>query len=331
MYITIGTDGVSINDKCDLPRTVRDKGKSLLETPENYTVIDLETTGLDPRMDEIIEIGALKVRGSNIVDKFETLVKPDEKFTYDEINYFYVDGFITELTGITNKMLESAPALGEVLPEFIKFIQDDILLGHNVNFDINFLYDNILKKTGQKLKNNYVDMMRLSRKVYPKFENHKLVTIAQNLGVNIGNNHRALQDCKITNECFLIISKYIFENNINFSSLHKHTHVDLRTLTLNEVKINPEHPLYNKYCTFTGQLEKIVRKDAAQLVVNLGGHCLNSVTKQTNFLILGNFDYVSNIKNGKSSKLKKAEKFILDGQDLQIISEDVFYDLVIND
>lgn len=83
----------------------------------------------------------------------------------------------------------------------------------------------------------------------------------------------------------------------------------------------------NKHCVFTGKLEKMIRKDAMQLVVNVGGILDNSVTKKTNYLILGNNDYCSSIKDGKSSKHKKAEKYKLEGQDIEIIDEDTFYNL----
>lgn len=322
MEIIIGPNGVSIEYIGNSQRNKRDKGKSLMLIPSNYTIIDIETTGLDSNYDEIIEIGTLKIKDGVVNDKFQSLVKP---------NCGYIDEFIINLTGITNEMLSSAPKIKDILPKFIEFIQDDILVGHNVNFDINFLYDNLMSTLDYKLENNFVDLMRLSRKVYPEFKNHKLSTVAENLDVDIINNHRALGDCMITYECFTKLSKYIFENNIDLDSCNKHEYIDLRKLTTDGSNINIEHPLYDKYCTFTGKLEKMTRKDAAQIVVNLGGHCLNGVTKQTNLLILGNFDYVSNIKDGKSSKLKKVEKLILDGQDLQILSENVFYDLIINE
>jgi DNA polymerase-3 subunit epsilon len=105
---------------------------------------------------------------------------------------------------------------------------------------------------------------------------------------------------------------------------------DLRNITPELSNFDTDHLLHDKFCTFTGKLERMARKDAAQLVVNLGGKCLNGVTKQTNFLILGNFEYNATIKDGKSSKLKKAEKLILEGQDLRILSENVFYDLISN-
>ncbi len=337
MKITIGFNGINLEYDNNSFRSKREKGKSLTFIPDNYTVIDIETTGLDPAYDEIIEIGALKVNKGIIVDKFESLVKPNGFYYYDDNDneiFAYVDDFITELTGITNDMLETAPTIKNILPTFIDFIQDDILIGHNINFDINFLYDVSLNQLNLKLQNDFVDLMRLARKIYPKFKNHKLKTIAKNLDINSKNDHRALADCNITHECFLKLSNHINKNNIDLQDLFskKYNSIDLREIKTDTTDFDKEHPLYNKYCTFTGKLEKMQRKDAAQLVANLGGKCLNNVTKKTNFLILGNFDYCSTIKDGKSSKLKKTEKLILDGQqDLQILSENVFYDLVIND
>ena len=101
----------------------------------------------------------------------------------------------------------------------------------------------------------------------------------------------------------------------------------MRKLAADGAEMDEMHPLYGKHCVFTGTLAKMVRLDAAQAVVNVGGLCDNRVTKDTNFLILGASDY-SKIKDGKSSKLKRAESLIAKGADLQIISENVFYDLM---
>ncbi len=88
------------------------------------------------------------------------------------------------------------------------------------------------------------------------------------------------------------------------------------------------HPLYNKTCVFTGVLEKVDRKQAMQIVANLGGICGDSVTSKTNYLILGNNDYCRSIKDGKSSKQKKAEILKLKGNDIEIIPENVFYEMI---
>jgi DNA polymerase-3 subunit epsilon len=87
-------------------------------------------------------------------------------------------------------------------------------------------------------------------------------------------------------------------------------------------------PVYEKVFVFTGTLERMTRKEAMQLVVDRGGLCGDGVNKKTNFLVLGNNDYSSTIKDGKSSKQKKAEQLKLSGCDIEIISENVFYDMI---
>ena len=102
----------------------------------------------------------------------------------------------------------------------------------------------------------------------------------------------------------------------------------LRTLSGNPEALRTDSPLYGRVVVFTGALEKMTRKEAMQLVADLGGINADSVTKKTNFLVLGNNDLCSSIKDGKSSKHKKAEKYILGGADLSIIPENVFYDML---
>lgn len=331
--IAINEDGSMELETIKAP--TRNKGKSLIDLPQDYVVIDVETTGLDQRLDDIIEIAAIKVKEGRAIESFESLIKPNYHSYYCEgvgnKKACYVDGFITELTGITNEMLSNAPYPKDILPKFVDFIEGHILLGHNVNFDINFLYDTLMDKLNYTLSNDFVDLMRLARKIYPDFENHKLATVARNLNIDTSNSHRALPDCNITHECYSALCDHVHKNDIDIKSLwcNSNKKLNLQDLESNTTQHNIEHLLYDKYCTFTGKLERMDRKAAAQLVVNIGGHCLNSITRQTNYLILGNMDYVSNIKDGKSSKLKKAEQLILSGHDLQILSENVFYDLII--
>jgi DNA polymerase-3 subunit epsilon len=128
-----------------------EKGKSLIAFPTDYTVIDIETTGLDLFYNSIIEVSAIRVRNSEVQDKFSSLIKPPKHYSFEDSDYYYVDEFITKLTGITNEMLDDAPEVTEVLPEFVESIGDDILIGHNVIFDINFPYAAIGIVTGQPL------------------------------------------------------------------------------------------------------------------------------------------------------------------------------------
>lgn len=304
------------------------KGQSVIDFPEQYIVIDIETTGLSPIYDEIIEIAAIKVEEGIPTYTFSTLVKP----THD------IDDFISALTGITNDMLSTAPTLSEVLPLFIDFIGDDILLGHNVNFDINFLYDNIENVLGKHLKNSFIDTMRIFRKLYPSLAHHRLMDLATNYGIDYSRAHRSLTDCKITYYCFKRMIEEIslkYESKQFFINLFKKaprrtysTFLKASDIIANTENIDADNPLYGKTFVFTGALEKMLRKEAMQIVVNFGGINGDNVTKSTNYLVLGNNDYCKSIKDGKSNKHKKAEALKLSGHDIEIISENVFYDMI---
>lgn len=176
---------------------IRKKGKSLIKIPSRFVVFDIETTGLNPATDEIIEISAIKVIDNVIEDTFSYLIKPNNEIPY----------FITELTKITNEMVENALSIEEVLPRFIDFIEDEILVGHNVNFDINFIYDNLIKLGKEPLKNDFVDTLRLSRKLLPNLNHHRLSDITNYYKINNKGSHRAMRDTEMTLEVLQMLVK----------------------------------------------------------------------------------------------------------------------------
>ncbi|MDE7464143.1 MAG: 3'-5' exonuclease [Clostridiales bacterium] len=173
------------------------KGESLFAFPSDYTVVDIETNGIAAGVCEIIEVSALKYRDEKLQDSFSSLIKPTERIGW----------FITQLTGITDEMVENAPDVNEVVREFYDFIGKDILIGHNVNFDVNFLYDNLWLHNGLVLDNDFVDTLRLARKALPWLSNHKQTTIAEYYGIPTVGAHRALRDCEICNACYLNLKK----------------------------------------------------------------------------------------------------------------------------
>lgn len=174
------------------------KGKSLIKKVNDYTVVDIETTSLDSYYGEILEISAIKVRNNKIVDEFSELIK-----TSEEIGYF-----TTRLTGITNEMvIKDGKELIAVLQSFKEFVNDDIIVGHNVNFDINFLYDSMKENLGIYLVNDYIDTLRLSRKVLPRLKHHKLDDLIDYFGLKKREEHRALNDCILTNQVYIELSK----------------------------------------------------------------------------------------------------------------------------
>ena len=333
-----------------------EKGMSLICFPADYTVVDIETSGLDLECNSVIEVAALRVRGGAVVDKFSSLIKPvkwyylpddyDEDEYDDEDNalipldecegYYYIDEYITLLTGITNEMLDSAPEATSVLTEFVKFIGEDILVGHNVNFDVNFLYEAISSNLGTPLKNNFIDTMRLSRKLFPESAHHRSCDLAENCGVAYEGAHRALQDCIITQGCFekmreIVTDRYASEDEFaKLFNRHGSKKIDCSSIVAESTDFDEEHPFYHRTVVFTGALSGIVRKDAMQSVVNVGGYISDNVTKATNYLVVGSFDYIKSVKGNKSSKMKKAEKMKLDGFDIEVISENTFLEMLAN-
>lgn len=316
----------------NLPSTARPgKGNSIIALPTEYCMIDLETTGLSPRWNDIIEIGAIYYRNGQEVDRFQSFVQPPS--CYEGL---YVSSFIEQLTGISNEMLSTAPTADVVLPVLLDFVKDSTILGYNVSFDVNFLYDSCIKFLNTPFCNDYIDVRRLARKIISDLPRYRLKDMAAYFGIDNWQAHRTINDCEVTNQvyqklCADGLERFGSEQAI-IASFHalgsKHTGVKLSEIVADESKSNPDCPLYQRHCVITGKLDRFTRAQAMQLIADLGGVNDSSVTKNTNFLILGNNDYCSTIQDGKSSKQKKAEAYKLDGQDIEIIPENVFYDMI---
>lgn len=153
-----------------------------------YIFLDLETTGLDPERDEIIEIGAVKAMRGEVIDSFQVLVKPRREISYK----------IKKLTGITDEMLQDAPAAETVLPRLLDFIGDLPVIGHNICFDLGFI--NI--HPGYALTNEIVDTMELARVVLPAATRYRLGSLAEKLSGAREIQHRALEDARAAADIF---------------------------------------------------------------------------------------------------------------------------------
>ena len=168
---------------------------------EKFAVVDLETTGLNDghngkKADSIIEIGAVKIDGGKITDKYSTFVACDEPIPEE----------ITRLTGITQNDLTGAPTVKEVIKRFYEFSRDCIIVGHNILFDYGFIryYG---KQYGYEFNNNIIDTFLLSReKLNGNVENYKLATVAKHFGINF-NPHRALVDAEVSAKILLELAK----------------------------------------------------------------------------------------------------------------------------
>lgn len=190
------------------------KGKSLLEDINDYTVFDLETTGLNVNTCEIIEIGAIKVRNGNIVDKFSSFVKPT----------LSVPSEVTVLTGICDEMLVDAPKIEEIINDFIDFIGNDIILGHNIAaYDSTIIYDICENLNMNHFTNNMLDTLQYVRHCKINVPNYNLTTLTKYFGIEHNNAHRALADCIANHECYQKL-KPLFDRSYSKAGSSDHVH-----------------------------------------------------------------------------------------------------------
>jgi len=169
------------------------KGHSRLILPKDYCVVDIETTGLSPSDCEVIELSAVRYRQLKKIDSFHTLVKPEKG----------IPALITNITGITNEMVEDAPPISDAILDFSEFIGEDILVGYNVNFDVNFIYDALLECHGVYFRNDFVDVLRYVRKALPELECKTQTKVASYLKLSVKGAHRADVDCEICNGIYM--------------------------------------------------------------------------------------------------------------------------------
>ncbi len=160
----------------------------------DFVVFDLETTGAKTPPCRITEIGAYRVKNGEITGEFQTLVNPETS----------IPPFITNLTGISNKMVRNAPKFCEVVADFLDFIGDSVMVAHNAHFDMRFLNHEIGKiHENYRVANPSLCTVRLSRRLNPNVENHRLRTLADYYSIALVNHHRASDDAHATAHIFL--------------------------------------------------------------------------------------------------------------------------------
>ena len=177
----------------------------------DFVVFDIETTGLDFKTNNVTEIGAVKVSGGKIVDKWSTFVNPEMKIPEN----------IQALTGISDEMVADAKPITEILPEFKRFCEGCVLVAHNASFDIGFLKQKATE-IGDTFNFPYIDTLILARCMYPFLHNHKLDTLTKHLNVILENHHRAVDDAAATAEAFVkMIEQLKNESNSVLSKLNE--------------------------------------------------------------------------------------------------------------
>lgn len=169
--------------------------KKLLQEGATFVAFDTETTGLNPLSDRVIEIGAVKFNSNGIIDSYDQLINPK----------ISLKPHIVELTHITDSMLLAQPVFFNIANDFLKFIDGTILVAHNAQFDLRFINAELARLNKSPLKNQAIDTLRFSRTTFPKPEttSWKLGSLAQKLGVEVKNAHRADDDARVCMEIFI--------------------------------------------------------------------------------------------------------------------------------
>ncbi len=185
--ILYGVEGYLVEDNAPIIREANDKDLS-----QTFVVFDLETTGFSNKNDKITEIGAVKVKNFEIVDRFNELINPEKDISYK----------VQELTGITNDLIKDKPTIEEILPKFMEFVGDSVLVAHNAEFDIGFI-NRKCKEMNIEFKNKSVDTLMLARILLPHLKRFKLNNLTKELGVPLHNHHRAVDDAAATAQIFI--------------------------------------------------------------------------------------------------------------------------------
>ena len=196
--IIYGVEAYLVDDTKQIVTNPR--GQSFNDT---YVVFDLETTGFSAEVDRIIEIGAVKVCNGEIVDRFSTFVNPEIPIPFR----------IETLTHINDQMVMNAPKIEEVLPKFLEFCEDAVMVAHNAEFDTSFII-NKAEKIGINVDTTIIDTVLLAQFLMPNLHNYKLDTLTKHLNVVLESHHRAVDDAAATADIFVKMIKMLYDRDI---------------------------------------------------------------------------------------------------------------------
>jgi len=195
MKVIYGVEAYLAPDKNDA--VINSKGQDI---DTEYCVLDLETTGFSATTEKITEVGIMKIKNGEIIDKLGCFVNPEK----------HIPQRVTEVTNITDEMVKDAKTIDKVFPEIIEFIKGSVLVAHNAGFDMGFLKQNA-KNLGYEFDYTYIDTLSLAKDLFPEYKRYKLGTIAKNLGIKVEVAHRALDDVDTTVKVFNIMLNMLKE------------------------------------------------------------------------------------------------------------------------
>lgn len=222
----------------------------------SYICFDLETTGLSPEKDEIIEIGAVKVIEGKVVDRFMRFVKPDTP----------ISDMVTGITGITNEMVADAGPTDRIIFDFLQFCEDYPVLGHNLMFDYRFMC-RYAGKYYMDFEKKGLDTLKIARKVLPELSSRSLESLCEHYGIINASAHRAYYDALATAKIYQTLKHYYSEN-------HEALFVP-ESLKIKQKKVQPATNRQKEYLnelikyhkiSINSDLETLTRSEASRLI-----------------------------------------------------------------
>lgn len=292
----------------------------------SYVILDTETTGLNPSSDRIIQLSAIKYDSSGApVDFYNTYLNPGRP----------ISAGASKVNGITDEMVSDAPKAEEVREAFLSFLGESLIVGYNVNFDLRFLYStfgDIFDGWG------YVDALPIARASLWTSD-YKLETVASYIGFEPTSSfHDSFTDCEAVAAVLRQVGADLDNWNKEFhatkcgelySSRYKpYTRPSDIERTTDISSIDPENPFYGKTIVFTGDL-RMSRAEAIQAAVNLGALVKTSVSRKTDFLVVGKQDINLVGEDGMSTKEEKAAELNYSGKaHIEILCESQFLSII---
>lgn len=332
-----GTRFITAEDLCapaeqQSPAPVKESeiNDPLAKHPQCYIVLDIETTGLSPESDDIIEFGAIKIENGQETDCFNTFIDPG----------YPIPPYITQLTGITDTDVAGSPDLLTAIKDIAAFIGDFPVVAHNATFDLRFLF-RAYQKADLQTNFYYIDTLTLSRYAFPDLASHSLSILIDYLGIGGTQEHRALSDVRLTYQIFCECCACLTHMDLSLFALpypatrsqrqkqyRARAQAAIRDIECQKSAPDPNHPFYQKRILLTGAMQ-LPRQQIEQLLEACGAHLTSSVSKNTDYLVIGNQDIGRKTQGGMSSKEGKARWLnkYQDGE-IQIINESEFFDLL---
>lgn len=296
----------------------------------NFITIDFETA--NRKLSSACEVGIAKFSNNKLIEEYSYLIRPkNNKF----------DWFNTNLHGISEETVENEPEFNVIYDKIKGDLENFPIFAHNATFDFKVLTKclDLYDLTYPTLK--YGCSYRLSKQHFPSQLSYKLNTLCKENNIILEGHHRALADARACGELICIILNDLKLSNIDeleskynfkFAKIDEYNRTSLsKELDLSKVdctNADKDGIFYNQHVVFTGTLESMVRKEAQVLITQKGGISSKGINKQTNFLILGEQDYAVFGEGHKSTKIKKAEKLLADGQKIELLTESQFLELL---